>query len=205
MPHRLRFSVKKSRFFYLAICFSFLSILILSVISFAATFSYNMQYDSNGNLIQDESLFYEYDSINQLIKVRQGDAKGEIISEYDYDSGGNRIKKTTYLNGKKKIVYQPSPEFVREIDENGNYIDTVYYYDSLSLIVKKDDNGTYFYHPNHLGSTELVTDSLGNVIERTFYEPFGAVLEGGKSRFLFTGKERDPETSLFYYGARYYN
>jgi RHS repeat-associated protein len=41
--------------------------------------------------------------------------------------------------------------------------------------------------------------------ERTRYEPFGGIIEGGQSRNLFTGQEYDKESGIYYYGARYYN
>ena len=37
------------------------------------------------------------------------------------------------------------------------------------------------------------------------YKPFGEVLTDGKSKYLYTGKEKDSESGLMYYGARYYN
>ncbi|MBI5389402.1 hypothetical protein HZB01_03420 [Candidatus Woesearchaeota archaeon] len=58
---------------------------------------------------------------------------------------------------------------------------------------------------DHLGSTRLVTDASGNVVNNVEYLPFGLVMDGGKERFLFTGKEQEEGTSLYYYGARYYD
>ncbi len=54
-----------------------------------------------------------------------------------------------------------------------------------------DDGRKFFYHPDHLGSTDLVTNETGNVVEETTYKPYGEVQSGGQSRFLFTGKELD--------------
>ena len=46
----------------------------------------------------------------------------------------------------------------------------------------------------------------GSLIEKTAYSPNGQVLSGGNSsKYLYTGKERDLSSSLYYYGARYYN
>src|SRR3989344_7109317 len=50
----------------------------------------------------------------------------------------------------------------------------------------------------------LITDSRGNVIERTNYGPFGDILDGGDSRFTYTKKELDEQSNLYHYGARYY-
>ncbi|MBI5224542.1 RHS repeat-associated core domain-containing protein [Candidatus Micrarchaeota archaeon] len=63
----------------------------------------------------------------------------------------------------------------------------------------------FYYHPDHLGSTTLVTNSSRGIAEETSYRPFGEVLLDGKSKHLYTGKELDSESGLYYYGARYYN
>ena len=63
---------------------------------------------------------------------------------------------------------------------------------------------TYYYHPDHLGSTQLVTNSTGGVVENTSYEPYGNTIEGSDSRYSYNSKERDIGTDLLYYGARYY-
>ena len=76
----------------------------------------------------------------------------------------------------------------------------------MNVTVRKDPNGkTFFYYPDHLGSTALITNSTGGVVEETTYEPFGEVYSGGSDRFLYTGKELDVGTGLEYYGARYYD
>ena len=62
----------------------------------------------------------------------------------------------------------------------------------------------------------MVTDQNANVVGRHDYIPFGEEIPGGiagrSGQFgasdtvsqKFTGKERDTETSLDYFGARYY-
>lgn len=66
---------------------------------------------------------------------------------------------------------------------------------------------------DHLGSTRLVTDQNGNIVGRHDYIPFGeeiAANSGGRDSTFgiqdfvnqkFTGKERDQETGLDYFGA----
>jgi RHS repeat-associated protein len=67
-----------------------------------------------------------------------------------------------------------------------------------------------YYHPDHLGSTTVVTDASGSVLSRECYLPFGgtrfASTGGSPGReFGYGGKEKDRESGLYYYGARYYN
>jgi RHS repeat-associated protein len=65
-----------------------------------------------------------------------------------------------------------------------------------------------FYHNDATGSPVAMTDINGNVVWRADYEPFGnlaAVTETLPNTHEFIGKERDQETSLHYFGARYYD
>ena len=68
----------------------------------------------------------------------------------------------------------------------------------------------WYYHPDHLGSTGFVTDQNGELYEHVEYFPFGEtwVQEHSNTQrtpYLYTGKELDEETGLYYYGARYYD
>jgi RHS repeat-associated protein len=75
---------------------------------------------------------------------------------------------------------------------------------------------TYYYHPDHLGSTSWMTDHAGRVHEHVEYYPYGEVWRDSRldddpgpqprtPAYLFTSKEYDPETRLYYFGARYYD
>ena len=52
----------------------------------------------------------------------------------------------------------------------------------------------------------MVVDAGGQLINCEEYTPYGETSFGsfGRKRYRFTGKERDEESSLYYYGARYY-
>jgi RHS repeat-associated protein len=68
----------------------------------------------------------------------------------------------------------------------------------------------YYYHSDHLGSTSLITNLNGGVVQHVEYVPFGEVfIEERNNRwntpYLFNAKELDEETGLYYYGARYYD
>jgi RHS repeat-associated protein len=64
---------------------------------------------------------------------------------------------------------------------------------------------------DHLGSSSVETDATGQVISYEEYHPFGttayrAARPGANlslKRYRFAGKERDDETGLIYFGARY--
>src|SRR6202171_602822 len=83
------------------------------------------------------------------------------------------------------------------------------------------DSGTTYLTADHLGSTRLLTNSSGAVKKRYDYFPFGEDIQANLGRSTedygsgmypsppgvqaldFTGKERDAETGLDYFGARY--
>jgi RHS repeat-associated protein len=111
---------------------------------------------------------------------------------------------------------------------------TVYVYDAMGQLAAEyggtaTGNGTQYLTADHLGSTRLVTGAAGAVLERHDYAPFGEEISaqgcnqtaasGERSPrcdiagygtasevpLLFTGKERDGNTGLDYFGARYFS
>lgn len=71
---------------------------------------------------------------------------------------------------------------------------------------------SYFYHSDHLGSSSVITDQLGTLVQHVEYVPFGEVFveerasaSSWQTPYLFNAKELDEETGLYYYGARYYD
>ncbi|MDD4712327.1 MAG: toxin TcdB middle/N-terminal domain-containing protein [Bacteroidales bacterium] len=66
----------------------------------------------------------------------------------------------------------------------------------------------YFYHSDHLGSSSLITNLDGNIVQHLEYVPFGEVFIEERNNtwntpYKFNAKELDEETGLYYYGARY--
>jgi RHS repeat-associated protein len=64
-----------------------------------------------------------------------------------------------------------------------------------------------YYHVDALGSVRVVTDAAGQVLRHHDFLPFGEEWQPPPSspdQRLFTGKERDVESGLDYFGARYY-
>ncbi|MFO7530591.1 MAG: RHS repeat-associated core domain-containing protein [Marinobacter sp.] len=68
----------------------------------------------------------------------------------------------------------------------------------------------YTYHPDHLGTSAYITHTNGQVYQHLEYFPFGETWveeHSNKQRtpYLFTAKELDEESQLYYFGARYYD
>ncbi|MBP2619252.1 SpvB/TcaC N-terminal domain-containing protein [Chryseobacterium jejuense] len=73
-----------------------------------------------------------------------------------------------------------------------------------------EEKDTYWYHPDHLGSSSFITGLDGEVTQNIEYFPSGELfVENHKNSYntpyKFNGKEQDDETGYYYYGARYYN
>ena len=72
-----------------------------------------------------------------------------------------------------------------------------------------EKTATFYYHTDHLGSASLITDYKGNEFQRIEYTPYGETwvekhnIINYYMPYKFTGKEKDEETGLYYYGARY--
>lgn len=68
----------------------------------------------------------------------------------------------------------------------------------------------YYYHLNHLGGVNMVTDSTGAVVEQQEYKPYGETYGGGgagMTPFAYDGQRPDgtnATTGLYYFNARYY-
>ncbi|WP_044176066.1 RHS repeat-associated core domain-containing protein [Granulicella mallensis] len=63
-----------------------------------------------------------------------------------------------------------------------------------------------YYSTNQIGSSILLTDSAGWPVSSDTYYPFGQepTTSADGNHYKFTGKERDTESGLDYFGARYY-
>ncbi len=69
-----------------------------------------------------------------------------------------------------------------------------------------------YYHQDHLGSSNVVADAQGRIVEETTFYPFGEprhrfvadAAQGALGNpYLYSQKERDRETDLDYFEARY--
>ena len=68
----------------------------------------------------------------------------------------------------------------------------------------------YYYHPDHLGSAQIMTDRAGEIVQHYGYHTYGSErYRDNISAFSvsnrYTGQTLDEDTGLYYYGARYYD
>ena len=80
--------------------------------------------------------------------------------------------------------------------------------ESVELSMPKPELRIAYYHQDHLGSSSVITDGAGQLAEEAAYYPFGAARHRHRPRevrahYGFTQKERDLESGLNYFEARY--
>jgi len=152
---------------------------------------------------------------------------------YSYDDKGERIlKKTASVNeyylrdhvGRELAIYDLTANRIKmaNIFGNGligrvdvNWVQTSgFYWDENHMKVfyttttRSDDR--CYYLKDHLGSNRMTINSLGVVTNVQDYYAYGEVLRNYNNstpneKYKFTGKERDTETDLDYFGARFYD
>ena len=65
-----------------------------------------------------------------------------------------------------------------------------------------------YFHSDHLGSSNVITDLAGQQVTLTEFTPYGSTFRQTGSydpKHKFTGKELDSSNGLYFYGARYYD
>ena len=182
-------------------------LIVMLPVCFADTLS--LQFDPAGNLITGDLLFRQYNSLNQLHRVYNGsDANGILLQEYTYHPVEERVlmKKTYNLSGDwTETVIYVNKNFVRTINESGTFDSTYVYHEGQLIAERRPDDSRVYYHPDMLGSTSLITDNGGSLVEQTFYSAYGVILDGGDtSRYDFTGHEFDDTLDDYDANARRY-
>jgi len=158
-------------------------------------------YDPNGNLTGDGTRTFQWDAENRLIRVLQGATE---LASFTYDGRGRRAQKVA--GGVTRTYVYDNDEI---LEERTSAV-TVRYFHGAGIdqqLAAQDTSGTVSYYvADHLGSVVRVTNAAGTVTLTRDYDPYGNPLNGSTPPgYAFTGREWDPETSLYYYRARYYD
>jgi RHS repeat-associated protein len=76
------------------------------------------------------------------------------------------------------------------------------------VVADGETDGIYYYHNDHLGTPQRLTDATGTVAWAADYLPFGGVditVETVENNLRFAGQYYDEETGLHYNYHRYYD
>jgi RHS repeat-associated protein len=161
------------------------------------------QYDAAGNQTQilNGVQALQYDAENRLVQVKDPPAAGGGQMNFVYDGDGRRVQKAIVNGSTTTYAYDIFGKLIAEYSSNPGG--------------STPPCGTCYISTDHLGSTRLVTGDNASIIARHDYLPFGEEIPAGQAgrnsewgdndnvNQKFTGKERDQETGLDYFGARY--
>jgi RHS repeat-associated protein len=179
-------------------------------------------YDLNGNLqtwlAPTGQNTYAYDSEDRLISAAVGGSTTPSIF-YDYDALGRRTLKTVggsslavggvttgyLLDGDEEIAeYNLSGTVARRYITGPTVDDRIAHAEGSTT----SNPAKTYYHTDHHESVIDMTDSAGNVVQKSSYDEYGNLSAGSTpntgEQFQYTGRRYDPETGLYYYRARYY-
>ena len=162
-------------------------------------------YDANGNMLMGDGRIMTYDNENRLSTVRKNGATTTFV----YDGDGGRVKKTVTNGGTTTTTTYIGKLYVCE----GTSCSRLIYAGSqrIALVPEPPSGRTAspsYFHPDHLGSTGVLTNAQGVAEEHNSYRPYGQLhTHTGTSdvAYKYTGQERDPSTGLYFYNARYYD
>jgi RHS repeat-associated protein len=164
------------------------------------------QYDAAGNMTYDAtaSLSYSFDQENRLT--------GAGGYTYTYDGDGNRVRKSNGNTAASGTLYwDMTPGVVAETDLAGTTKSEYVFFDGERVARRDGATGTggvFYYFSDHLKTASVITDSAGVIKAESDYYPWGGELQfvnNDTNDYKFTGKKRDIETGLDYFGARYYS
>jgi RHS repeat-associated protein len=144
---------------------------------------------------------YQWDARGRLTQVT---LPGSEVVSYTYDALGRRKSRTA--GGITTTFLYDNQDIVLDIVSDGSRID---YLNGLSIDDKLRQSstatGSLYFIQDNLRSTVVLTGATGSVSERIQYEAFGESGVSTLTRYLYTGRERDPLTGLIYYRARWYD
>ncbi|MBE7385745.1 MAG: VCBS repeat-containing protein [Leptolyngbya sp. SIO1E4] len=191
--------------------------------------NFTYPHDANGNITRMPHLqALQWDYANRLVATtNNGNGGASVTAFYVYDAGGQRIRKVVEKGGEKieERIYLGGFEIHRSYDSDGNVTlerQSLHVMDDqkrIALVETRtqgrgdgDESRIRYQLDNHLGSSLLEVNEDAEVISYEEYYPYGGtayltgknVAEVKRKRYRYSGKERDDETGLYYYGARYY-
>jgi RHS repeat-associated protein len=181
-----------------------------------------MQYDANGNLTNDTYTSYgsrTFDGENRMVTAWDSSGQQSI---YTYDGNGRRVRRKVGAQAEVWQVYGMGGELMAEYSASAAATSPQKEYGYRGgelLITAQASANVQWVVTDQLGTPRMVADRTGSLagIRRHDYLPFGEELFVGSGnrttgqgyvadgvRQKFTGQERDLETGLDYFIARYH-
>ncbi len=139
-----------------------------------------------------------------------GPSDGQVLAEYEYDGQGALVRRTEA--GCKWTLYIGG---LYEERSDGSYVK---YYSAFGRRIAMrevkggEPDAVYYLLADHLGSSSVLTDSVGAVEATMQYYPYGETRASSDDMLtdkLFTGQQQEADVGsalgLYNYGARFYS
>ena len=171
--------------------------------SLNTTFAYDLNGNQTGRVRGGVTTDLVYDVRNQLVSVVEG---GTPQGVFGYNSLGLRVTKEAggqllrYVYDEDSVLLQTDPQ--------GNTVAKYDYGPDRLLSLSHAIQGRQFYLFDSLGSVTDLTGLDGTLKASYQYDAWGnlrAQTGASFNVFGFTGHERDDETGLYYFKARFYD
>ena len=139
---------------------------------------------------------YEHGAENRLTTVTKN---GQPLAGFTYDGDGVQVAAT--VNG-------ITTKYVGGIYEVEGTNVTKYYLAGMNRVAVRSNGVLNYLLQDHLGSTALVTDNLGNVVSEQRYKAWGETRyssSAANTDYLYTGQREVSDIGLYFYKARWYD
>ena len=177
-----------------------------------ATDTVTYGYDNNGNTTTktdgSTTTIFNYSAQDRLQSVQLPDGR---TATYIYDPFGRRIRKQV---GTETTIFIYADEgLIGEYSETG-VMKKGYGWRPNGIwgtnpLFQIDSGSYYFYHNDHLGTPQSMTDQNGDIVWEATYEAFGKATVDLESTVVnnlrFPGQYWDEETGLHWNWNRYYD
>ncbi len=167
------------------------------------------QYDEAGNLVQvnqgptgADEMKLVYGPDNQLIRVE----RDGLTTTYEYDAFNRRVAK---IKGAQRTEFFWDNHSLAAEHSDAGWKTFVYDVDGLTPLVMLQNDQVFYYHNDHLGTPQEMTDDSGRIVWSARYRAYGEVAEylaeDVHNPLRFHGQYHDEETGLHYNNNRYYD
>jgi len=159
-------------------------------------------YDAAGNITSNGTIGYNYSQENRLTNFITN-----ITDIYIYDGDGERVKKS--VPAVTLYWYGATGDVLDETGATGTLVSEYIFFNGKRVARRDADNTVKYYFADNLGSASVITNASGAMppLEESDYFPYGGEIQitsGDPNHYKFTGKERDTESGLDNFGARYF-
>jgi RHS repeat-associated protein len=161
------------------------------------------QYDAAGNMSNDglgHSLTYDAES--RISQINGG------AVQYTYDPEMGRVRKDVSGQPSTEYYYFGNEIVAEQNVSTGAWTNYVFFGGDRVARREYPSGDVSYYFSDHLKTASVIADATGTIKAESDYYPWGGELQlvaNDTNHYKFTGKERDAESGLDYFGARYYS